>query len=170
MRRMGHTAAENDGRLPRCRLVVIATVSCLLIVSGMTSGCGKKYEKPEHYKGFDSSSSSLSPKMGRQTNWILQQIEATDEQRSIIKTNMNDIAIENAKVTKEYKMLMDRLMEAFEDEHMDRHGFEKIRDNSIQQFKMSSDRMVNAVAAIHEELTPEQRRKVAELWRKKSDK
>ncbi len=141
----------------------------LLTMCLLTAGCSRKYEKPEHYKGYDPFS-SLGPKVGRQINWILQQIEVTEEQREKITTSLNDLAMENARVTKEYKKMMDDLMEAFQSEQTSKESFEKICDNSISQFKASSDRMVIALAVIYEVLTPSQRAKVAELWKKKTEK
>ncbi|MFZ5572370.1 MAG: Spy/CpxP family protein refolding chaperone [Thermodesulfobacteriota bacterium] len=170
MKRMSRQSAEIGARHTNGLNIALAII-WLSIWMMLAGGCGgRTYEKPDYYKGFDPNASSLSPKMGRQTNYILQQIEATDEQRAKINSHLNDLASESAKVTKEYKMLMDRLITAFEDENMNRQGFEVIRDERLERFKSSSDRMVDAIASIHEQLTPEQRRKVAELWRKKGER
>ena len=106
---------------------------------------------------------------GRNIDRMLDGLNATDAQRTQIKQIM-DAARTDLKAQREQsRSLRERAMQIFAAPNVDAAAAESVRQQMVQQHDQSSRRMMQAMLDAGKVLTPEQRAKLGERMKQRSD-
>jgi len=97
------------------------------------------------------------------TEWVLNRIEATEEQRTRIKAIVQEAIKDLSQVREQHVKNRQAFMQALSQPAVDRTALEQIRASEMRLAESASDRFVSAVADAADVLTPEQRGKLVEM-------
>ncbi|MBI5420330.1 MAG: periplasmic heavy metal sensor [Deltaproteobacteria bacterium] len=141
-----------------CRQAVLIT--CAILASGFIAGCGRYHhhgaKTPEEFR----------ERFDRATQRALEKMDATEDQKSRIKPIADDLAAALSGFREERNAIRSRFIEAFEAEKVDPEAVAKIRADALALADRASRTMTEAIIKASDVLTPEQRRKLAERWKK----
>ncbi len=101
-------------------------------------------------------------------DWVLNKVNATDEQRARIKTIVATTLQELAPARDEHRQHREAFLVALTQPSVDRASLEDLRRAELQLAEGASQRIVTALAEVADVLTPEQRAelvKMAQRWR-----
>jgi Spy/CpxP family protein refolding chaperone len=102
------------------------------------------------------------------TDWVLNKVNATDEQRARIKAIIATTLQDLAAARDEHRQHRDAFLTALTEPNVDRASLEDLRRAELQLADSASQRIVTALAEAADVLTPEQRAelvKMAQRWR-----
>jgi protein CpxP len=97
------------------------------------------------------------------TDRMLSRLDATQEQKTRIKTIVQDAMKDLTQVREEHMKNRRAFVDALKQQSVDRDALKQIRDAELKLAESASDRLVNAIADAADVLTPEQRGKLAEM-------
>lgn len=154
-RRLFHPGG-NARRL--CRQAVL--IACAILVSGVVAGCGRHHhhgaKTPEEFRArFD-----------KATQRALKKMDATEDQKARIQPIADDLATAMYGFRQEHKAIRGRFLKAFEAEKVDPEEVAKIRADVLALADRASRKMTESILKASDVLTAEQRRKLAERWKK----
>jgi Spy/CpxP family protein refolding chaperone len=155
----------SDGKVfdPGCarrlwrRAVLIA---CAVLTAAAVAGCGR------HQRDVAMTPEEFRERFDRATERALERMDATEEQKARIRPIADDLAAAMYGFREEHKALRDRFVEAFEAERVDPEEVAKIRAEALALTDRATGELAEAIIRASEVLTPEQRRKLAERWKK----
>jgi len=135
-------------------------ILCAILVSGFAAGCGRYHhhraKTPEEFR----------QKFDKVTQRALKKIDATEEQKARIKPIADDLGMALAGFREEHKAIRGRFVKAIEAEKVDPGEVAKIRADLLALADRASAKFTESIVKASEILTPEQRRKLAERWKK----
>ena len=106
---------------------------------------------------------------GRGIDHMLDGLNATDAQRSQIKQIFQTAATDLKAQREQGRALRERQMQIFAAPNVDAGAAETVRQQMLQQHDQSSRRMLQAMLDASKVLTPEQRAKLGERMKQRSD-
>lgn len=127
---------------------------------------------PGWHHGPGAMHSEMSPeqaskKIDKMVNWVLDDVDATSEQKqkvsAIAKTALTDLM----PLRDQHRAAREKAIGLLTESSIDRTALESLRAQELQLAETASKRMTQAVADIAEAITPEQRQKLAQQWRKR---
>ena len=111
-----------------------------------------------------SSPQELETQWNRGADWLLERVDATEEQRNQVLAIQNSLLPDLYTFQNEREALHARIRQALGANTVDREGLERIREASLNLSDRASRRVVDSFAQALDVLTPEQRRELLELW------
>jgi Spy/CpxP family protein refolding chaperone len=149
-----------SGRGTRPRLRWAALVACLILAAGVITGCGRHRHEgaktPEEFR----------QRFDKATQRALKKADVTDDQKARIKPIADEMATALYGFREEHRAIRSRFVKAFEAEKVDPAEVAKIREDAVALADKASRTMTEAIVKASAVLTPEQRRKLAERWKK----
>jgi periplasmic protein CpxP/Spy len=109
------------------------------------------------------------PMMGRGVDRLLDGLNATDAQRAQIKQIAQAAAADLKAQREQGRALRERSMQIFAAPNVDAAAAESVRQQMLQQHDQASRRMLQAMLDASKVLTPEQRVKLGERMKQRSD-
>lgn len=155
----GTIFASGRGASPRL-FRQIALVACAILVSGVVAGCARHRHEgaktPEEFR----------ERFDKVTQRALNKVDATEDQKARIKPIADDLAAALYGFREEHRAIRSRFIKAFEADKVDPAEFAKIREDGLALADRASRKLNEAIVKTAEVLTPEQRRKLLERWKK----
>ncbi len=137
-----------------------AIVALAIVAAAAVAGCARhrhvSARTPEEFR----------EKFDKATMHALGKVDATEDQKARIKPIADDLATALYGFREEHRAIRARLVKAFEAEKVDPAEVAKIREDALALADRASKKMTEAMVKASEVLTPAQRRKLAERWRK----
>jgi Spy/CpxP family protein refolding chaperone len=99
----------------------------------------------------------MSERLEFATDWFMNRIEATAEQRQQVQTLVRGAVQDLAPVREQHQAHRQAFLEALQQPSIDRNTIEELRRAELQLAETASSRFINALADIADILTPEQR-------------
>jgi periplasmic protein CpxP/Spy len=97
------------------------------------------------------------------TERMLTRVDATTEQKTRIKSIVQDALKDLAQTREEHVKNRQAFVEALKQPSVDRAALKQIREAELKLAESASDRLINAIADAADVLTPEQRGKLAQM-------
>ena len=104
--------------------------------------------------------------MTKGLQWFLNGLDTTDEQQSQINAILEELPPTLARFQTQRKDLMNRFVEAVEADQVSTEDFAEIRTATLNLTEEATGLTIDATVRVLEILTPEQRKKLLELWRR----
>lgn len=143
------------------RLVLPALlIACAVLVSGVATGCAR-----HHYRAAKTPE-EFRERFAKTTERALKKMDATEDQKARIKPIADDLGTALAGFREEHKAIKARFVKEFEAEKVDPGEISKIRADALALADRASRKFTDSIVRASEILTPEQRRKLAERWKK----
>jgi len=141
-----------------CRQALL--IACAILASGLIAGCGRYHHRaaktPEEFR----------ERFDKATQRALKKMDATEDQKARIKPIADDLATAMSGFREEHKAITGRFIKAFEAEKMDPEEVAKIRADALALADRATRKITEAIVKASDILSPEQRRKLAERWKK----
>jgi Spy/CpxP family protein refolding chaperone len=138
----------------------VLLIVCAILVSGVVAGCGRgRHERaktPEEFR----------QKFDKATQRALDKMDATEEQKAKLKPIADDLATALYGFREEHKAILKRFSKVFEAAKVDPGEIEGIRADALALADRASRKMTETIVKTSDILTPEQRRKISERWKK----
>ncbi len=135
-------------------------VGCAILAAGVVAGCGRHRHEgaktPEEFRA----------KFEKVTQRALKKADATEDQKARIKPIADDLATALYGFREEHRAIRSRFIKAFEAEKVDPAEVGKIREDAVALADRASRKITEAIVKASDVLTPEQRRKLTERWKK----
>lgn len=106
-------------------------------------------------------------RIDKMVNWVLDDVNATAEQKQRVAQIAKDAAQELMPTRKQHKEARGRAVDLFAQPSIDRAAIEQLRVEELQLGEAASKRITKAIADAAEVLTPEQRVKLVAQWKKR---
>ena len=100
---------------------------------------------------------STSERLEFTTDWFMQRIDATAEQRQQVQTLVRGAVQDLVPLREQHQAHRQAFLEALQQPSIDRNTLEALRQAELQLAETASSRFINALADIADILTPEQR-------------
>ena len=139
------------GRKIFCSAMLVAAV---LLVSGFVVGNSQYRARWDHAQ------------LREGVHWVLSGLDATDTQRTKINAILDDLAPNMVELQGESQALRARFSKALEADQINPNELAAIKATSISLAERALSQGIDATVSISAVLTPEQRRKLSEAWRK----
>ncbi len=137
-----------------------AIVALAILAAGAVAGCARHRHEgaktPEEFRA----------KFDKVTQRALEKADATEDQKAGIKPIADDLATALYGFREEHMAIRSRLIRAFEAEKVDPAEVAKIREDALALADRASRKITEAMVKASDVLTPAQRRKLVERWRK----
>ena len=162
------TKAANAGALGRVRVLMFGTLMAVLATWAMTSWAQPMGPGGHHGMGGGMMMGGSPERMGRMVDHMLDGLNATDAQRSQIKTIVQAAAADLKSQRDAHRALRQQGMQIFTAPNVDANAAETLRQQMMAQHDQVSRRMTQAMVDISRVLTPEQKAKIAEHLQKRA--
>lgn len=136
-------------------LVVLA-----FLATGVVAGCGRHH----HHRAM--TPEEFRAKFDKATHRALDKMDATEDQKARIKPIADELATALHGFREEHKAIRSRFAKAFEAEKVDPGEVAKIRADALALADRATGKITEAIVKAADVLTPAQRRKLAERWKK----
>ena len=150
--------AKTSPRTQRKRWIVTGIAGALALVIAGTTWSAVAYSK----RGWDSD--KLEHFVAWKTDYMLDQVEASDDQRTKVQAIVNAALVDMEEFRDFKREGRQDLIAALTDETVDRDALEGLRLRKIETVDRMSQRMLTAIADAAEVLTPAQRQELADEW------
>ncbi len=137
-----------------------ALVACAVLATGIVTGCAR------HHHGGAMSFERFRAKFDKVTQRALKTADATEDQKARIRPIADDLAVALYGFREERRAIGARFIKAFEADTVDPAEVAKIREDALALADRASKKMTEALVKASAVLAPEQRRKLAERWRR----
>jgi periplasmic protein CpxP/Spy len=117
-----------------------------------------------HQRATDAA--DMSERLEFATDWFMQRLEATDEQRQQVQTLVRGAVQDLAPLREQHQAHRQAFLEALQQPSIDRHTLEALRRAELQLAETASSRFINTLADIADILTPAQRVELLTLVRR----
>ncbi len=148
------------GRGARRLVRKTALAACVILAAGLVAGCAR------HHRGGAMTQEEFRTRFEKATQRVLKKADATEEQKAKIKPIADDLAAALYGFREEHRAIRGRFIKAFEADRVDPGEVARIREDAIALADRASKKVAEAIVKASEALTPEQRRKLAEHWKK----
>lgn len=108
-----------------------------------------------------------SKRIDKAVNWVLDDVDATAEQKSRVAAIAKDAMRELMPLRDQHRGARDKAIALLSGERIDRGALEQVRADEMRLAEQLSRRVTQALADIAEVMTPVQRRQLAEQLRKR---
>ena len=159
-------AAENRRRRRRWVAAVIVALPLLAVAVFAGTRAVASPWGHHHWGDRDPTLEEAQEHVNRWTDHVLDRLDATDEQRAEIRLIVDEALPEMLALRTEGRALKREGREMLLVEPIDRAGLEQVRVEGIQLADRASARGLQVFIDITEVLTPEQRKEVADHWRR----
>jgi Spy/CpxP family protein refolding chaperone len=157
---MNRMQASEPGRGARLLLRQAVLIVCAIVAFGAVAGCARYHphraKTPEEFR----------ERFDKATQRALKKIDATEDQKARIKPIADDLAMALSGFREEHRAIRGRFVKAFEAEKVDSGEVARIRTDLLALADKASRKFTESIVKASEILTPEQRRKLAEKWKK----
>ncbi len=137
-----------------------ALVACVILAAGIVAGCARHRHEgaktPEEFRA----------RFAKITERALKKVDATEDQKAKIRPIADDLAGALYGFREEHRAIRSRFLKAFEADTVDPAEVAKIREDALALADRASKTVTEALVKASAVLTPAQRRKLAERWRK----
>ncbi len=137
-----------------------ALLVCALLAAALVAGCGRHHHRsaktPEEFR----------ERFERLTERALKKADATDDQKARIKPIADDLATALYGFREEHRAIRRRFIDAFEAEKVNPEEVAKIREDALALADRASRKVTDALVKASAVLSPEQRRMLAERWKR----
>ena len=99
----------------------------------------------------------MGERIGFATDWLMSRVNASEEQRQQVKTMVQETLNDLLPVREQHLAQRQALFEALKQPTVDRQRLEELRQAKLQLAETASSRLADAIAALADVLTPEQR-------------
>ncbi len=137
-----------------------ALLACALLAAAVVAGCGR------HHHRSAKSPEEFRERFGKYTERALKKADATDDQKAKIRPIADDLATALYGFREEHRAIRRRFIDAFEAEKVNPEEVAKIREDALALADRASKKVTESLVKASEVLSPAQRRKLAERWRK----
>ncbi len=153
----------------RWAIAAIGTVLAVGLISFQAFGNGAMGHHGHHRHGMwaQMSPEEAGKRIDKMVNWVLDDVNATPEQKQRVAQIAKEAAQELMPMRKQHKEARGRAVELFAQPSIDRAAIEQLRVEELQLGEAASKRITKAIADAAEVLTPEQRVKLAAEWKKR---
>jgi Spy/CpxP family protein refolding chaperone len=157
---MNEIRASDPGSGARllCRQAVL--IACAILAFGLVAGCARyqphRAKTPEEFR----------ERFDKVTQRTLKKIDATEDQKARITPIADDLAMALSGFREEHRAIRARFVKAFEAEKVDAGEVARIRADMLALADRASGKFTESIVKASDVLTPEQRRKLAERWKK----
>lgn len=114
-----------------------------------------------------SSAEEIEEHLSKGAYWARKSVDASDEQRTKTNRILVEASPEVFKFQSQSRELASQLMDAASGEEIDYEKVAELRQTGRKLAGETTDQTIDALVKIAEVLTPEQRRELAEIWRRK---
>jgi Spy/CpxP family protein refolding chaperone len=154
----------------RGRLIfgVLVFAAGALVVAGSLNGW-TRHSRGRHYRSHSFTAQTpeeIQERMTKGLQWFLNGLDTTDEQQSQINAILEELPPTLARFQTQRKNLMNRFVEAVEADQVSTEDFAEIRTATLNLTEEATGLTIDATVRVLEVLTPEQRKKLLELWRR----
>ena len=166
---VGRSLKDYRERGRGCRLFgIVAIVAGGLILFGAIDGYGNHRSRWFHQDRPHSEFSveELQHRMSRAAEWLLDEVDASEEQETRVDAILEDLAEKVANFQGQRQALADQFIQAIEDSEIDRNELGEVQAAGVQLAERAIDQTFGALIEIFEVVMPEQRRELAKAWRK----
>lgn len=157
---MNEMTACDPGRASRLLRTQAVLIACAILAFGMAAGCARyqphRAKTPEEFR----------ERFDKVTQRTLKKIDATEDQKARIKPIADDLAMALSGFREEHRAIRGRFVKAFEAEKVDPEEVARIRSDALALADRASRKFTESIVKASEVLTPVQRRKLAERWKK----
>jgi len=169
----GHSTARAAGRRRLIAGVAIGGLAGALL-TGTMAAWSHSQGGPGSHGGGRWCKAAASPEGQRArivfaTDWMLDQVQATDSQRAQVKKIVEDAYGDLVPLRHQHRQHREAFLVAIQQPSIDRATLEGLRQAELQLAETASNRIVTALADVAEVLNPEQRValvKLAEAFRR----
>ncbi len=137
-----------------------ALVACAVLAAGIAAGCAR------HRHGGAATPEEFRARFDKVTERALRKVDATEEQKAKIRPIADDLANALYGFREEHRAIRARFVKAFEADKVDPAEIAKIREDALALADRASKKVTESMVKASEVLSPEQRRKLAERWKK----
>ena len=152
----------------RLILGVLVFAAGTLVVAGSLNGW-TRHSRGQHYRnhGFAAQTpEEIQERMTKGLQWFLNGLDTNDEQQRQINAILEELPPTLARFQTQRKNLMNRFVEAVEADQVSTEDFAEIRTATLSLTEEATGLTIDATVRVLEILTPEQRMKLLELWRR----
>jgi len=162
MNELDPTNISNHKRRRLVRGGLLAIIASITIVGTLT------YAAPGHFNHFaamhgDFGSESASRHIEKTVSWVLDDVDATKEQKAKVKDIFNHALTDLQPIHKEAESAHQQIAQLLSQDVIDRVTLEQIRASHIALLDTASKRLTLAIEDAADVLTPAQRQKLLEL-------
>ena len=151
----------------RLILGVLVFAAGALVVAGALSGW-TRHSRDRHYRNHSFAAQTpeeIRERMTKGLQWFLNGLDTNDEQQRQINAILEELPPTLARFQTQRKNLMNRFVEAVEADQVSTEDFAEIRTATLNLTEEATGLTIDATVRVLEVLTPEQRKKLLELWR-----
>ncbi len=145
---------------PRRLVRQAALVACAILAAALVAGCAR------HRHGGAMTPEEFRAKFDKVTERALKKVDATEDQKARIRPIADDLANALYGFREEHRAIRARFLKAFEADKVDPGEVANIREDALALADRASKKITDSMVKASEILTPEQRRKFAERWKK----
>jgi Spy/CpxP family protein refolding chaperone len=106
---------------------------------------------------------TMSERLAFASDWFMQRLDATAEQRQQVQTLVQEIVQDLAPLREQHQAHRQAFLEALQQPNIDRNTLETLRRAELQLAETASSRFIKALADIADILTPVQRAELLAL-------
>lgn len=106
-------------------------------------------------------------RIDKAVNWVLDDVDATAEQKTKVSAIAKDALRELMPLRDQHRAARNQAVDLLTRDSIDRQALEVLRADEMRLAEQASRRVTQALADIAEAVTPEQRRKLAEQFRRR---
>ncbi|MFQ5936981.1 MAG: Spy/CpxP family protein refolding chaperone [Acidiferrobacterales bacterium] len=158
---------KSEDQKPKCQRRTRHGFFSGLVVGGLVAtllvGALGAYSHGGYYRhgGYDAQTAATRAEFA--TDWVLSQVNATEEQRTQVKAIVSDAINDLYAERQQHRESHQAFFNALTQPTVDRQALDEIRRLELQRAENLSGRFVQAIADAAEVLTPEQRNELVEL-------
>jgi len=142
-----------------------ALVGALSLAACHHGGIGGHHHR--HGAHGQMSPEQAAKRVDKMVNWVLDDVDATDEQKSKVSALAKGALQDLQPLRIQHHAARNKAIELLTQDQIDRQAMEQLRAQEIDLAEQASKRLTAALADIAEVMTPEQRRKLAEQYKKR---
>lgn len=141
-----------------------AIVTALSVTACHHGGPGSHWRHGAHAQ---MTPEEASKRVDKAVNWVLDDVDATAQQKSQVSAIAKDALRDLMPLRDQHRAAREKAIGLLTQDNIDRQAMEVLRVGEMQLAEQASLRVTQAIADIAESITPEQRRKLAEQFRKR---
>ena len=147
---------------------ILPLLGVALVAGFLFTGCSHRKMFGPHHNWAENPENpeKLEAKVTKHTNKMLDEAEATDDQRIRVHGIKDRLLADFLAMGKEKRAVHDEIRAAWKSDRLDTERLHGLVDGKSDSMKDFGHKVVEAVAELHEVFTPEQRDKISQLIEK----